>query len=166
LIAVANSDEKARVIDLESVRDVTRESLRQTWLELSFRLGANRAKWRWGRLHELTFQAFGDWGKGVDLEGLANLPYGGGGSTVNTAEFIGPDSLAVRVASTFRIVVDVGSPDQALTALAPGESEHPGHLHYRDGLKGWLGGHSELLVTDPLLVKESGALRLVLEPSP
>jgi acyl-homoserine lactone acylase PvdQ len=102
----------------------------------------------------------------VDLEGLTDIPYGGGGSTVNTAEFIGPDSLAVRVASTFRIVVDVGSPDQALTALAPGQSEHPGHLHYRDGLQGWLEGRSELWVTNPLLVKESGALQLVLEPAP
>jgi hypothetical protein len=64
------------------------------------------------------------------------------------------------------MVVDGGSPDQALTALAPGESEHPGHIHYRDGLPGWLAGHSELLVTDPLWVKESGALQLVLEPTP
>ena len=158
-------DASEGAIDSESVRDVTRESLRQTWLELSFRLGANRTKWRWGRLHELTFRAYGDWGEGVDLEGLTQLPYGGGGSTVNTAEFIGPDSFDVRVASMFRMVVDVGSPDQALTALAPGESEHPGHLHYRDGLKGWLSGRSELLVTDPILVKESGALQLVLEPA-
>ena len=166
LIAAGDSDKDESAIDLESVREVTRRSLRQTWLELSFRLGANRGKWRWGRLHELSFQPFGSWRTGLDLEGLEGLPYGGGGSTVNTAEFIGPESLQVRVASTFRIVVNVGSPDQALAALAPGESEHPGHLHYRDGLEGWLGGRSELLVTDPLLVKESGALQLILEPAP
>jgi penicillin amidase len=166
LMATAASDEVAAVIDAESVREVARESLRRTWLQLSFELGANRAKWRWGRLHQLSFEPFGGWRERVDLQGLANLPYGGSGSTVNTAEFIGPDSLAVRVASTFRMVVDVGSPDQALAALAPGESEHPGHVHYRDGLGSWMSGRSELLVTDSLLVKESGALQLILEPAP
>jgi acyl-homoserine lactone acylase PvdQ len=166
LIAASESDPDNSAIDTESVRTVMRASLRQTWLELSFRLGASRQKWRWGRLHELSFQPFGNWQTGLSVSGLEDLPYGGGGNTVNTAEFIGPESLEVRVASTFRIVVDVGSPDQALTALAPGQSEHPGHLHYRDGLEGWLGGRSELLVTDSLLVKESGALQLILEPAP
>jgi hypothetical protein len=63
-------------------------------------------------------------------------------------------------------VVDAHSLDQALTALAPGESEHPGHPHFDDGLGDWLAGHSALLVTDRLLVRESGDRQLVLEPLP
>ena len=135
-------------------------------MQLSFHLGASREKWRWGRLHHLTFRPFGLPRAAADLVGLSELPYGGSGDTVNAAEFIGPESLAVRVASTFRLVVDVGSPNQALTAIAPGESEHPHHPHFRDGLDDWLSGHSSLLVTDRLLVRESGARKLVLEPLP
>jgi acyl-homoserine lactone acylase PvdQ len=114
----------------------------------------------------LTFRPFGIPRAGADLVGLSELPYGGSGNTVNAAEFIGPDSHAVRVASTFRMVVDVGSTNQALIAIAPGESEHPHHPHFRDGLDDWLSGHSSLLVTDRLLVRESGARKLVLEPLP
>jgi len=135
-------------------------------LQLSFELGANRGKWGWGRLHRLSFRPFEDWRTGSGFVGLSELPYGGSGDTVNTAEFLEPDDFAVRVASIFRMVVDAGSLDHALTALAPGQSEHPGHPHFSDGLDDWLAGHSALLVTDRLLVRESGDRQLVLEPLP
>jgi hypothetical protein len=64
------------------------------------------------------------------------------------------------------MVVDVGALDQALVAIAPGQSEHPDHPHFRDGLSDWLAGHATLLVTNRLLVRESGAQRLRLEPAP
>jgi acyl-homoserine lactone acylase PvdQ len=64
------------------------------------------------------------------------------------------------------MVVDAGSLDQALTAIAPGQSEHPRHPHFSDSLDDWLVGHSALLITDRLLVRESGARQLVLEPLP
>jgi penicillin amidase len=166
LIRTPAGDEPGPAVDAERVREVVRESLRQAWLQLSFRLGASREKWRWGRLHHLTFRPFGNPRAATDLAALSELPFGGSGDTVSAAEFIGPESLAVRVASTFRLVVDVGSPNQALTAIAPGESEHPHHPHFRDGLDDWLSGHSSLLVTDRLLVRESGARKLVLEPLP
>ncbi len=97
---------------------------------------------------------------------MSDLPYGGSGNTVNTAELAKPDDFAVRVASIFRMAVDAGSLDQALTAISPGQSEHPRHPHFNDSLDDWLAGHSSLLVTDRLLVRESGAQRLVLEPLP
>ncbi len=166
LIRSATEDDPAAALDLESLREVVRDSLRETWLRLSFDLGANREKWRWGRLHRLSFRPFGDLRTGSDFVGLSELPYGGSGDTVNTAEFVGPDDFSVRVASVFRMVVDAGSLDQSLTAIAPGESEHPQHPHFSDGLDDWLAGHSTLLVTDRLLVRESGDRQLVLEPLP
>jgi penicillin amidase len=166
LIQTSTRDERDSLLDAERVREVIRESLRQAWLQLSFRLGASREKWRWGRLHQLTFRPFGLQRAGRDLVGLSELPYGGSGNTVNAAAFIGPDSHAVRVASTFRLVVDVGSTNQVLASFAPGESEHPHHPHFRDGLDDWMTGHSLLLVTDRLLVRESGARELILEPLP
>ncbi|HXV37264.1 MAG TPA: penicillin acylase family protein, partial [Myxococcota bacterium] len=151
-------------LDAARVSAMVHESLRKTWLLLSFELGANRGKWRWGRLHRLSFRPFGAARAGSDFAELSELPYGGGGETINTAEFKGSGSFAVRVVSAFRFVVDASSPDQALVAIAPGQSEHPGHEHFRDGLPDWMAGRSSLLVTDRLLVRESGARRLLLEP--
>ena len=166
LVRSAADNDPAATLDADSLRKVARESLRKTWLRLSFELGANREKWRWGRLHRLSFRPFGDLRAGSSLIGLSELPYGGNGNTVNTAELLRPDDFAVRVASIFRMVVDAGSLDQALTAIAPGQSEHPRHPHFSDSLDDWLAGRSALLVTDRVLVRESGARQLVLEPLP
>jgi penicillin amidase len=166
LVRSAADKDPAAAIDDDRLRDLIRDSLRETWLRLSFELGANREKWGWGRLHRLSFRPFGDAQAGSDFDALSNIPYGGSGDTINTAEFREPKDFSVRVASLFRMVVDAGSFDHALAALAPGESEHPGHPHFSDGLEDWLVGHSVLLVTDRLLVRESGDRQLVLEPLP
>ena len=166
LLRSAANDDPVAMLDADSLREVARESLRKTWLRLSFELGANREKWRWGRLHRLSFRPFGDLRAGSNFSELSELPYGGSGNTINTAELARPGDFAVRVASIFRMVVDAGSLDQALTAIAPGQSEHPRHPHFSDGLDDWLAGRSALLVTDRLLVRESGARQLVLEPLP
>jgi penicillin amidase len=166
LVQSAADNDPAAALDADKLREIARESLRKTWLRLSFELGANRGKWRWGRLHRLSFRPFGDSRNGSSFTGLSDLPYGGSGDTINTAELARSDDFGVRVASVFRMVVDAGSLDQALTAIAPGQSEHPSHPHFNDGLDDWLAGHSSLLVTDRLLVRESGARRLVLEPLP
>jgi len=166
LVRSAASEEPTATLDLDDLRSAVRASLRETWLRLSFELGANRRKWRWGGLHRLSFRPFGGSKIRSDWIGLSDLPYGGSNDTINTAEFIRSDDFAVRVASIYRMVVDAGSLDQALVAIAPGESEHPQHPHFSDGLDDWLAGHSTLLVTDRLLVRESGARQLVLEPLP
>lgn len=166
LVRSAAADDPAAALDANRLRDLVRDSFRETWLRLSFELGANRKKWRWGELHRLSFRPFGDLRTGSRFSGLSELPYGGSGDTVNTAEFVKPDDFSVRVVSIFRMVVDAGSLDQALTAIAPGQSEHPRHPHFSDRLGDWMAGRSTLLVTDRLLVTESGDRQLVLEPLP
>jgi penicillin amidase len=149
----------------ERVAIAVRESLRETWFQLSYRLGPNRRRWHWGRLHELSFDAFRAGGP-LGNAGSALGPFGFGGSsvTVNAADFDRADPFAVRVASTFRLTVDAGALDQALTSLAPGQSEHPGHIHFADGVPAWLEGRPQLLPTAPLMIEESSRGLLVLEP--
>ena len=60
LVRSAADNDPAAALDADSLREIARESLRETWLRLSFELGANREKWRWGRLHRLSFRPFGD----------------------------------------------------------------------------------------------------------
>lgn len=149
------------------VRAAVRKSLREAWLRLSFRLGANRRKWHWGRLHPLRFRAFGPPElDGAGLHGLDPIAYGGTTGTVNTAEYDTAAPFQVRVASTVRFAIDTAELDEALVAIAPGQSEHPRHRHFRDGLQSWLEGRAVLLVTSRLLVDEGRVTRLVLEPGP
>jgi penicillin amidase len=149
----------------EEVARAVRESLSETWFQLSYQLGPNRHRWHWGRLHSLSFAAFAPGGPlGSAGSNFGPFETGGSGATVNAAEYDRTDPFEVRVASTFRLTVDAGALDQALISHAPGQSEHPGHAHFADGVSGWLAGRAKLLPTAPLVIEESSRALLVLEP--
>jgi len=148
-----------------SVARSVRESLQQTWLRLSFSLGANRRHWTWGRLHALRFEPFGGLAERLGKRAqLGPYPYPGSRETISAAGYDLSESFRVRIASTARFAVDSGELDQSLAALAPGQSEHPGHPNFADGIPGWLDGRTTLLMTGSLLVEEASLARLVLEP--
>jgi acyl-homoserine lactone acylase PvdQ len=163
----AAGDELDGWSDPASVTEAVRESVQEARFSLSFRLGANRRKWNWGRLHRLEFRPFlpaAGLARGFDM--LGPFPYGGSGATVSAAEYDRSDPFAVRVASTFRFAVDAAALDQALVALAPGQSEHPGHPSFDGAVSRWRENRPYLLATAPLLVQETSRALLVLEPAP
>jgi penicillin amidase len=151
----------------ESARQLSRtlrESLREAWLRLSYRLGPNRERWTWGGLHPIRFRpllgldtVLSDWTIGP-------RPYAGTAYTVQAGAYDTLDPFEVRMASIARLAFDTGSLDQSLAVLAPGQSEHPGHPHFEDQLAGWLAGRAGLLATGTLMVEETSVARLVLEP--
>ncbi|MBW1685327.1 MAG: penicillin acylase family protein [Deltaproteobacteria bacterium] len=151
--------------DSELVAAAVRASLREAWFRLSSQLGANRGKWRWGRLHRLVFRPFGPASKAAPA-GLGPFEAGGSASTVNAAEYAPAAPYEVRLASIYRFAVDAASLDRSLSALAPGQSEHPGHPHYADALRPWLEGRFHVLSSARPLVEEELSARLVLEPVP
>ena len=163
VLETAESEGAAGWADASRVGDAVRESLRETWFHLSYRLGGSRAKWSWGRLHRVTFRPFvpGAPGAGASAFGI-----GGSGSTVNTQEYAPGAPFDVRLASAFRFAVDAAALDRSLAVLAPGQSEHPGHPHHTDGISAWLAGESSVLPTAGDLVQEAAVSRLLLEPAP
>ena len=90
---------------------------------------------------------------------------GGSGSTIDTADFSPLGPFDVRVASLFRFAVDLAQLDRSLTVLAPGQSEHPGHPYYDDGLARWWEGRSAALTSSVVLAEEAVLARLRLEPA-
>ena len=60
----------------------------------------------------------------------------------------------------------LGSLDQSLAILTPGQSEHLGHAHHADQLEPWLEGRAALLATGALLVEETSVAVLRLDPLP
>jgi penicillin amidase len=151
--------------DSEAVAASVRRSLRETWFELSYRLGASRGKWRWGRLHRLRFRSFVPAAPAGEA-GLGPFEEPGSGSTVHTAEYSVMDPYDVRLASLCRFAVDAGALDHSLWSLAPGQSEHPAHVNQRDAVAPWREGRLSVLATSPALLGDGPLQRLVLEPAP
>ena len=154
--------------DPASLASLLPESLHQTWVELAARRGPNRARWNWGGLHALVFRSFVGfdadsaqvlWGYGGD----APLPGSGGG--VGAAAYDTSRPFAARSASLYRMAVDLAADDRILTTLAPGQSEHPGQAHFRDGLYPWLNGQPRLVARSAFLVEEQTSELLRLEPA-
>ncbi len=150
--------------DAERIRRAVRQSLRETFFSLAYRLGPNRSKWRWGRLHSLSFRPFLPIAPGAAPGQLGPYEVGGSGGTLNAAEYDPAAPYDVRIASVFRFAVDAGDLDEALFALAPGQSEHPRHPHYADGIQPWLDGRFRLLATSRVLVEQTSRSLLVLTP--
>ncbi len=139
--------------------------LRRTWMSLSYRLGHNRERWTWGRLQSLTFRPFA----ALDLDSpaagrsLGPFPIGGHAPSIARVEH-DRETFAARMVSSYRMAVDLASRTRMLTTLAPGESEHPSHPHFDDGVSPWREGELSLLVTSPFLFQEAAVERLLLEP--
>jgi penicillin amidase len=147
-----------------TVAQQVRESLGEAWLRLSYELGASRDKWRWGRLHALRFRTYGAHRRNHDAA-LGPFPYGGSSDSPNAAEYDPGDPFDVRVVSVVRFAVDTSALDQPLVSFAPGQSEHPTHPHYSDGLVQWMSGRAGLLPTTRLMVEESSTAKLELVPA-
>ena len=149
------------------VGDAIRTTLRETWLRFGVRIGPNRDKWSWGRLHALEFRPFGGlrWPHRDPAEVLGPFPFPGDRWTVSAGGFDPAEPFAVRTASTHRFAVDLAEPDKALVPLAPGQSEQPGSPHRSDGIARWLEGRPDLLLTSPVLLEEQAPRRLRLVPT-
>jgi acyl-homoserine lactone acylase PvdQ len=147
------------------VSAAARASLRGAWLSLVHRLGPTRERWQWGSLHRLHFEPLGA------LPALPPAlsrawPSAGSGETLALARHRPGLSFDVELASSYRMAVDLAASDRLLTALVPGQSEHPGHRHFADGLGRWRTARMSLFPTSRLVVEEESSERLVLEPAP
>lgn len=167
LVEAASSGRPGGWSDQELLAPLLPGSLHQAWVSLSYRRGPSRARWTWGGLHRLVFRPF----VGFDLAGNdvlwqfgAEQPYPGNGGVVGLADYDLTRPYAARSASLYRIAVDLAADDRILTSLAPGQSEHPGHPHYRDGLGPWLNGNPRLFARSSFLVEEHTVDLLRLEP--
>jgi penicillin amidase len=149
--------------DPERVDAAVRRSLRAVWLRFSVELGSNRDKWTWGRLHPLRFRPLvrPDAGRPI-----GPFPYGGDDGSVLAGGYRPLESFEVGTVASFQLLIDAAALDEALTSLAPGQSEHAGHPHRADGVGRWLAGRPSLLATSALVVEESAVSRLRLVPDP
>jgi penicillin amidase len=122
-----------------SWRDVLAGSLAEAEATLRERLGDDASKWTWGKLHHQTFVH--NLGRTPPHDATFNMPpveIGGDSTTVFAAGANYRKDFAVAVGVSFRMIVDFNDLDRSVWVLPPGQSGHPGSLHYDDGIRPWL----------------------------
>lgn len=151
--------------DQVRVGEAARTGLRQTWISLNHRMGPSRNGWSWGRVHRLRFTPFG-----TDTIALGkfdkSFPAHGSGQTLALSRHRPGSDFDVELAGLYRVAMDLAASDRLVSSLAPGQSEHPGHPHFADGLGRWSASRLSLFATSRLVIEEAGTDRLVLEPAP
>jgi penicillin amidase len=106
------------------------------------RMGADRRRWSWGRIHQHAFHHRGatswitEW-----LLDPARAPAHGDCSTVNVS-WSTPSlgSFDVTTIPSMRLIADLGNPDGLYVAGPLGQSGQPGHRHYNDMTRMWREG--------------------------
>lgn len=147
------------------VTEAVRDSLRAVWVSLSQRLGPSRERWAWGGLHRLRFEPLLRQRSVASAE-ARRFAAAGSGQTLAFARHRPGLSFDVDRVALYRMAVDLGSPDGLLSALAPGQSEHPGHPQRLDGIARWSAPRLPLFETLRLSIEEGNVQRLLLEPAP
>jgi penicillin amidase len=143
-------------------------AMADTVAELTRRFGAEPVRWRWGRLHTLTFRHL--LGSRAPLDRLLNrgpYPMGGDGDTIwnsQTARHDPAHEDAVMIGPPFRFIADLSDLGQSRGQLVPGQSGQVGSPHYADGIGPWLRGDSHPMLLDKAAIEGNAEARVTLVP--
>jgi penicillin G amidase len=141
---------------------VVADALREAGDLLTRRLGPDRSRWTWGRLHTTAFvHPLGRIGALAWIFNAGAPPTGGDLFTVNNGGF-SRDTFAQIIVASYRQVIDLQDWDRSVAIHTTGQSGLPFHRHYRDFVPLWAtGGYHPLLFSKPRIQQESeGTLTL------
>ena len=117
------------------------DSLRAALDYLADRYGSDPERWRWGRVHRMTFpHPLGEANPLFDRIFNRRLETGGAQETVSQIAFDPNDPFNAVWAPSWRMVVDMAEPETARWQTFTGQSGHPGSPHYDDLQERWLAG--------------------------
>lgn len=140
-------------------------ALRAAVRDLERRLGPNRQRWRWGRLHQPVFVH--PIGRIKALAWIFNATppeTGGDGFTVNNGAFNLEEPFRQVYVASYRQILDTTDWDRSLVIHTTGQSGLPFHRHYRDFAALWARGEYVPLLFSRARVDEAAAARLILSP--
>ena len=150
----------------EDCATIARQALDAALLDLTNRLGADVATWRWGNLHEAR-QKNPILGQAPGLGFIVNLRHSLSGGDFTLAlgglQATGPTPFAVATAAGYRGVYDLADPDSSVFVTATGQSGHPLSRHYDDLAERWRRGEYVAMSLDPELARAGadGVTRLL-----
>ncbi|MGH0034817.1 MAG: penicillin acylase family protein [Myxococcota bacterium] len=171
LLASARGDARDSWADRRRVVPALSRALREAWVAIRFELGPNRARWRWGRLHRLSFAAFErPDGPPLSFESLARpVEIGGSRHTLLRTESA-PGRFEVQRISGFQMWADLSrglaeadSFRAVVVPGVPGQASAPG---FAGGLQTWRYGSLRAWPEPSELEADRAARRLTLVPAP
>jgi len=136
----------------KSYEAVISDSLSRTVCELKKHLGSDPQKWRWGRLHQISFQhTLGSQRLLDQIFSQGPYPVGGDSDTVQQVAIApGGKFHDISVSPSYRHVVNFADLDDSKAMYVPGQSGHLGSRHYGDLVQPWLvGEYFPMTNTDP-----------------
>lgn len=152
----------ARAVDRPAVtRILTGPVLSEAWTEAVARMGADPAKWSWGKIHRADFQhPLARTPAEKALMSPGDVPRGGDGTTPNAT---GSGARQTNGAS-YREVIDLADWDRSTTINVPGLSGQPGSPHYSDLLPLWAADQYHPMAFSRAAVERYARDRLMLVP--
>ena len=128
--------------------------------------GKRMQDWKWGKLHQITFNHA--LGSVKPLDRFFNrgpFPLGGDGDTIWAAVATYMDlSHKSIVGPPFRLIADLSDWNNSQGMLVPGQSGHPASRHYANNIRGWLKGEYHPMLFDRQAVLGAVTERLDLLP--
>ena len=119
-------------------------------------MGDDPIKWRWDRLHRVTFRHFlGDQPLMSKIFNIGPFPMGGSNTTIDNGYYNFTKPYDCIVGPSMRMIVDMANPGRAEVINPPGQVGHPLSSHYRDQTEFWLNGLYLTLETDTTLIRNS-----------
>jgi penicillin amidase len=150
----------------ETRDEIIRKSLLDALAELRVRLGGELKTWRWGRLHEVTFEhLFGRLPGMGRVFNIGPFPTGGASTTINSGEYSLQRPYKHLVGASMRQIVDLSDSSSFLIVITSGESGQPLHRHYSDQTPLWLNGEYHRLIMDRSQIEQSGWDLLTFQPT-
>jgi len=171
VVAAAEADAPGSWADRARVAPAVAKALQETWMSVRYRLGPNRSRWSWGRLHQLIFRAFERPDLEVEPAGVLGSSAAPGGSrhTLRRTESDAAE-FEVRRLSGYGMIadlsLDLAEADALRAALVPGNPEQPGEPGYAAGLDPWLRGDLHPWPERGELEADRVVRRLTLAPPP
>jgi penicillin amidase len=145
--------------------DLKWDCLGETVRELRALLGDDMDTWRWGRLHQLTFDH--PLGRVKPLDRLfcrGPYPVGGDADTPHQTSFSGGGYGATGWIPSYRQIVDLGNLANSRSIHTTGQSGLPGSPHFDDFIPLWRNGRYHPMRYDRKEILEDLEHLLVLRP--
>lgn len=165
-----SEDNRAETEPRETRDQMLYRALEEAHAELVALMGDDPSAWRWGDIHTGVFNNSSLGESGVSLiEAVFNRRsnnVSGGSAIVNATQWVVSDGYETEGIPSFRMVIDLGSPDSSLSIHAPGQSGHAYHAHYDDLPEPWAAGEMQPLPWDRDTVELLAEDTLVLRPAP
>jgi penicillin amidase len=154
--------------DQEDRDAILEQSLERAMAELSETLGGDPMSWRWGDLHQATFenQSLGQSGI-LPIEWILNRgPFEAGGSTSvpNATSWDASEGFDVLALPSMRMVVDFSDFDASTWIHTTGQSGHAFHPNYIDQAEDWAATETYPMLWTRARVEAAAVNHLKLRP--